>query len=118
MSTRPLGKQDNRAINVGNEPGGEEGGEARRLGPHPEANRLGDGGRGSSGHPEETAESGVSVLGGLEAGVTGVENHLRPPAKSTREALPVRAIVRLPGTGVGPNHAVWAVRAPASRSQS
>eukprot|EP00969_Alexandrium_andersonii_P018549 810799-Alexandrium_andersonii.AAC.1 len=85
MSTRPLGKQGDRAVNVGNEPSGEEGGEARRLGPHPEADGLGDGGRGDSGHPAETAESGVTVLGRLEAGVTGVEYHLRPPSKSTRE---------------------------------
>eukprot|EP00969_Alexandrium_andersonii_P270871 11972467-Alexandrium_andersonii.AAC.1 len=73
MSTWPLGKQGDWAIDVGNEPSGEEGGKAGRLGPDPEADGLGDGGRGSSGHPEETAESGVPVLGRLEAGVTGVE---------------------------------------------
>eukprot|EP00969_Alexandrium_andersonii_P158545 7004642-Alexandrium_andersonii.AAC.1 len=48
MSTWPLGKEGDWAIDVSNEPGGQESGKARGLGPHPEADRLGDGGRGGA----------------------------------------------------------------------
>eukprot|EP00969_Alexandrium_andersonii_P218279 9640442-Alexandrium_andersonii.AAC.1 len=48
MGTWPQSKEGGRAINVGNEPGGE--GRALAQGPDAEANRLVDGGRRSVRH--------------------------------------------------------------------